>query len=83
MGNAESTTAMASVNGTSIRAISGFRKLLGPKASAVKVNSLFTPVFDKAFAILTQFDMYSFHDIELMAEHPFLKEDKRANFQWD
>ena len=39
MGNAESTTAMASVYGTIIRAISGFRKLLGPKASAVKVNS--------------------------------------------
>ena len=30
---------MASVYGTTIRAISGFRKLLGPKASAVKVNS--------------------------------------------
>ena len=31
---------MASVYGTTIRAISGFRKLLRPKASAVKVNSL-------------------------------------------
>ena len=30
---------MASVYGTTIRAISRFRKLLGPKASAVKVNS--------------------------------------------
>ena len=51
MGNAESTTAMASVYGTTIREISGLRKMLRPKASTVKVNSRLFVIKDEGHSL--------------------------------